>query len=113
MVTPGAGVSLQGAGIAFKAYPELTEAQIERQALMKFCQGCTDKAAGHFALSQWPRSLDSALEAVKRYQHTDQELYGKARRDQVPITTVNMLFWGRHRYRAFHVLSLKFSRYFL
>ncbi len=68
--------------LAFKAFPGLTDdALVYRQAIMRFCQGCLDKRAGHYAINQRPSTMEDALDKVRWFQHTEKLMNERPRRD--------------------------------
>ncbi len=73
--------------MATKAYSDLTDAQIYRQAIFRFCQGLTDKAAGHYTINLRPRTMEEAIDKVRWYQHTDWMMYGRNKRDVKAMKT--------------------------
>ena len=52
-----------------------------KQAVLRFCQGCLDKGAGHYALTCKPATMEEAVDKVGWYQHTDAVMYGKSRKE--------------------------------
>ena len=62
--------------LATMAYPDLTDKQIYKQAILRFCQGCRDKQAGHYAVNQRPSSMEVAVDRVQWYKHTEQIMVG-------------------------------------
>ncbi|MES9881761.1 MAG: zinc finger CCHC domain-containing protein [Sedimenticola sp.] len=67
--------------MATRAYPDLSDNQIAKHAIFKFCQGCTDKAAGHYAVNLRPLTMEEAIDKIRWYQHTDRVMYGRGRRE--------------------------------
>ena len=67
--------------LAMKAFPDLTDRQIYKQAIVRFCQGCLDKEAGHYALTARPNDMEDALNKVRWFQHTNRVMYGKSRKE--------------------------------
>ena len=49
------------ASIARRAFPGIEESQVSRQIILRFCQGCLDKEAGHHAFNKRPITLDEAV----------------------------------------------------
>ena len=45
------------------------------QASRKFCQGNIDKAAGSHVANQRPKTMDAALDALRLFQYTQQEVF--------------------------------------
>ena len=48
---------------------------------MRFCQGLSDKEAGHHVCIQEPKSMEQALNGIKWYQYVHQSMYTGTRRD--------------------------------
>ena len=72
--------------LAIKAFKGLPEQHMMKQAIVRFCQGCTDKEAGQAACNARPKSLDKALDHVRWFQYTHQAIYRSSRaRDQKRI----------------------------
>ena len=67
--------------MAMQAYPDLTDNQIYKQAVLRFCQGCLDKEAGLYAINQRPQSIKEAIDRVRWFQHTSQAVYGRSRKE--------------------------------
>ncbi len=57
--------------LAMSAYPDLTDNQIYRQAILRVCQGCSDRRAGHYAINMRPVTLEDTLDKIRWFQHTD------------------------------------------
>lgn len=57
--------------LAISAYPDLTDGQIYRHSITRFCQGCADKRAGHYTINQRPATMEEALDKIRWFQHTD------------------------------------------
>jgi hypothetical protein len=53
--------------LANKAFRELPEAYMNRQATLRFCQGCYDMDAGQHACVQKPQSMEAAIDTLKWY----------------------------------------------
>lgn len=67
--------------MAMQAYPDFTDDQVNKQAVMRFCQGSADKEAGLYAINAKPRTLEDAVDKIKWYQQSTQAIYGKPRRE--------------------------------
>ena len=50
--------------LANKAFPGVPEPLVQRQAVVRFCQGCRKQEAGLSALSSKPKTVEAALELV-------------------------------------------------
>ena len=73
--------------LATKAFPGLPEHHIQKQIVLRFCQGCNDREAGQYAINTQPVNLEAAIDSVRWYQHTHRVIFGRAKRDvkQVPL----------------------------
>nr|XP_054775547.1 uncharacterized protein LOC129284057 [Lytechinus pictus] len=67
--------------LAYQAFPELPEKHVQSQAVMRFCQGSSDKEAGQHALYSRPNTLEEAVDLFKWFQHTHRAIYGKPRKE--------------------------------
>ncbi len=74
--------------LALRAYPDLADAHIYRHAIMRFCQGCNDRRAGHYAINARPSTMEEALDKVRWFQHTDKMMTERPRRDTRSIASV-------------------------
>ena len=66
--------------IARRAFPGIKESQVSRQVTMRFCQGCLDKDAGHFAFNKRPATLEEAIEATLWHQRAA-AAFGRTKRE--------------------------------
>jgi len=66
--------------MATQAFPDWTDEQITRQTVMQFCKGCADKEAGFHAINRNPKTLEEAVDQIKRFQQSSVAIYGKAYR---------------------------------
>ena len=66
------------AAAAFKGLPDNFAAE---QAVNRFCQGLTDKDAGHHVCMQGPDSVQSACMMVHKYQEVQTAMFGKGKAD--------------------------------
>ena len=67
--------------LATRAFKDLPEHYSNSQAVVRFCQGLTDKEAGHHVCIQEPKSMEQALNGIKWYQYVHQSMYTGTRRD--------------------------------
>ncbi len=67
--------------LALKAYPDMADAHIYRQAIMRFCQGCIDNRAGHYAINARPTTLEEAVDKVRWFQATEKMMNDRPRRN--------------------------------
>ena len=69
--------------LATRAFKDLPEHYSNSQAVVRFCQGLTDKEAGHHVCIQEPKSMEQALNGIKWYQYVHQSMYTGRRRDSL------------------------------
>ena len=67
--------------LATLSFPDLPEEHLQKQIVLKFCQGCADKDAGHHALKSRPSTLDIAVDQVKWHHHTQRAMFARSRQD--------------------------------
>ena len=67
--------------LASPAFKDLPEHYSNSQAVVRFCQGLTDKEAGHHVCIQEPKSMEQALNGIKWYQYVHQPMYTGTSRD--------------------------------
>ena len=67
--------------LATQSFPDLPEIHLQKQIVLKFCQGCTDRDAGLQALNMRPQTLDIAVDRVKWHQHTQRAIFGRSCKD--------------------------------
>ena len=67
--------------LATRAFKDLPEHYSNSQAVVRFCQGLTDKEAGHHVCIQEPKSMEQALNGIKWYQYVHQSMYTGTHRD--------------------------------
>ena len=65
--------------VSGRAFPDVPERALQRQMVLRLCQGCIDKEAGCYALDRHPPDLDGAVEAIRWYQHSRRAVYGRNR----------------------------------
>ncbi len=67
--------------LAMKAYPDLTDNQIYRQAILRVCQGCSDRGAGHYAINMRPATMEDTVDKIRWFQHTDKVMNERPRHE--------------------------------
>ena len=67
--------------LASKAFRSLPEEYLSQQAILKFCQGSTDREAGERVTNQRPTSMEGALDKMKWAIQTRKMIFGKGRRE--------------------------------
>ena len=63
--------------LATPAFVDLPEDHMKKEAIARFCQGCTDKEAAKHACFEQPGTMDEALNLVKHHQYISQAVDGK------------------------------------
>ena len=63
--------------LATPAFVDLTEDHLKKEAIARFCQGCTDKEAAKHAYFEQPETMEEALNLVKHHQYISQAVDGK------------------------------------
>ena len=64
--------------VAFNGLPDEC---VERQVVMRFCQGCEHKEAAQHVANLRPPTIEKAMDAIRTFQHNSQAVYGRARRE--------------------------------
>ena len=67
--------------LAIQAFPGLPEEPLQRQVILRFCQGSTNREAAQFAINSQRKTLDDALYRVRLFHCTYRTVYGKTRKD--------------------------------
>jgi len=67
--------------LATRAFRHLPEEHMYKQAVLRLCQGAADKEAGSYASNVRPQSMEDAVDKIRWYQHNQQAIYGKPRRE--------------------------------
>ena len=63
--------------LATPPFLDLPEDHLKREAIARFCQGCTDKEAAKHACFEQPETMEEALNLVKHHQYISQAVDGK------------------------------------
>ena len=63
--------------LATPAFVDLPEDHLKKEAIARFCQGCTDKEAAKHACLEQPETMEEALNLVKHHQYISQAVDGK------------------------------------
>ena len=63
--------------LATLAFVDLPEDHLKKEAIARFCQGCTDKEAAKHACFEQPETMEEALNLVKHHQYISQAVDGK------------------------------------
>ena len=64
-----------------RAFPDYTEEQVQRQAVLQFCQGCYDREGGAYALNHRPKTVKAAKELVVWRKCAYQRVCSRTRKD--------------------------------
>ena len=63
--------------LATPAFVDLPEDHLKKEAIARFCQGCTDKEAAKHACFEQHETMEKALNLVKHHQYSSQAVDGK------------------------------------
>ena len=63
--------------LATPAFVDLPEDHLKKEAIARFCQGCTDKEAAKHACFEQPETMEEALNLVKHHQYISEAVDGK------------------------------------
>ena len=63
--------------LATPAFVDLPGDHLKKEAIARFCQGCTDKEAAKHACFEQPETMEEALNLVKHHQYISQAVDGK------------------------------------
>ncbi|XP_076082636.1 uncharacterized protein LOC143053741 [Mytilus galloprovincialis] len=69
--------------LATKAFRHLPEDHMYQQAIMRLCQGASDKEGGMLASNVKPKSIEEAVDKIRWHQHNHQAIYGRSARKEV------------------------------
>ena len=78
--------------LAIQAFPGLPEEHLQRQVILRFCQGSNSREAAQFAINSQPKSLDEALYRVRLFHCTQRTVYGKVRKDVKHLSVETDMF---------------------
>ncbi|MCG8044782.1 MAG: zinc finger domain-containing protein, partial [Candidatus Thiodiazotropha endolucinida] len=104
--------------LATKAYRNLPDDHIQKQAVLRFCHGCYDKNAGMHAANKMLSRMEEAIDCVKWFQYNQQIFHDRSRErkcvnmigesqsynfpePQARVTSSNFLGAGAPGYTAF------------
>lgn len=73
--------------LAIPAFIDFSDEYRNREAIVKFCQGCSDKSAAKHACFERPATMEEALNLVKHHKYISQAIDGK--NDRSDIVTIN------------------------
>lgn len=66
--------------LATRAFKDLLEYYSNRQAVIKFCEGLTDKDAGLAVAMDKPSTMEQAMNKIRWFQHLHQSMYGRSKK---------------------------------
>ena len=75
--------------LANRTFPEAPDRQIQRQGILKFCQGCAEREAGLHALNMRPSRVEEAVDLVTWYIHSRRVIYGRSKRQEVKALSLD------------------------
>ena len=62
--------------LATRAFRDLPETHVYQQAVMRLCQGATDKEARSYGSNIRPKNIEEAIDKMRWYQHNYQAIFG-------------------------------------
>ena len=62
--------------LGIEAFAELPESYMNRQIVLRFCQGCNDKETAQYASDKNPVDIEEALQVVKAHIQNNKAIYG-------------------------------------
>ena len=78
--------------LAIQAFINFSDKYLNREAVVKFCQGCSDKGAAKHACFERPTTMEEALNLVKHHQYIFQATDGnQSRKEILSINSVRCL----------------------
>jgi hypothetical protein len=72
--------------LATRAFRDLPETHMYQQAVVRLCQGASDKEAGSYASNSRPKNVEEAIDKMRWFQHNYQAIFG---------TTLGVILEGR------------------
>ena len=69
--------------LALPAFVNFSDEYLNREAVVKFCQGCSDKSAAKHACFERPTTMEEALNLVKHHQYISQAIDGNQNRKEI------------------------------
>ena len=67
--------------LATKAYQNLPDEFMYKQAVKRICLGCCDREAGQYAANLSLTTIEDTIDKIKGYQHNHQAIYDKNKRE--------------------------------
>ena len=61
--------------LATRALRDLPETHMYQQAVVRLCQGASDKEAGSYASNIRPKNIEEAIDRMRWFQHNSQAIY--------------------------------------
>ena len=62
--------------LATRAFRDLPETHVYQQAVVRLCQGASDKEAGSYASNSRPKNVEEAIDKMRWFQHNYQAIFG-------------------------------------
>ena len=69
--------------LAIPAFINFSDEYMNREAVVKFCRGCSDKSAAKHACFERPITMEEALNFVKHHQYISQAIDGNQNRKEI------------------------------
>lgn len=69
--------------LALRAYPDLPEHFMQRQAMKRICHGCSDKDAGQYVANLNLESVELVIDKIKSYKFNHQTIFDRASKRDV------------------------------
>ncbi|KAK3107571.1 hypothetical protein FSP39_017500 [Pinctada imbricata] len=76
--------------MATRAFPDLPEDYMYRQAIKRICHGCLDREAGQHAVNQNLTTVDMVVDRIKSYQFNHKSIYDRSRKDFREVKEVQL-----------------------
>jgi hypothetical protein len=67
--------------LAVRAFPDLPEEYMYRQAVKKICHGCIDRDAGQYVVNLNLGSVEMTIDRIKSYQFNHQSIFDRGRKE--------------------------------
>jgi hypothetical protein len=60
-----------------------------KQAVVRLCQGATDKEAGSYASNIQPKNIEEAIDQMRWFQHNNQAIFGTTTGPYIPLPSTH------------------------
>ena len=67
--------------LATKAFPELPDNNMYKQAINRICHGSYDREAGQYAVNLHLRTIEETIDKIKSYQFNHQAIYDRSKKE--------------------------------